>query len=309
VNIKKGASVLLPIFSANMPYKEILLFNPKLSQLFAYRSIRIINNTDFLFIEGPVSIYKGNTYLGESIITSLPKGEDGILPFEYEDRVHVTYNHREYEDYQGIGIDDDELVIVKVKFIEIEIGFNSSLSYDTLVMVEYAIPEGYELAEPTNYARRNNDTLYFDVLLPKEMGKKFQVLFRQIIRQQRSLSDFSQIELETLIRHPAIDPSLKSILSQYNKTKTDLDLYQEKLNLLIKYLEEEAKEQSRLRSNISILKDGEIESVLKNVYIQELWESEKRYENYKSEIASIKSNLESLHKSINETITSIFRKG
>ena len=102
VNLPDGSSTMVALFTKDVKAEETFLYTPGgAGQGYAhnpYRVVRFRNTTDYVLEPGPISIYSGDTFVGEGISETVSAGASVTIPFSAEPSLTVTSHKEESRD-------------------------------------------------------------------------------------------------------------------------------------------------------------------------------------------------------------------
>jgi hypothetical protein len=89
VTIPDRQSALVSILNKQVPAEDILLFRVESSAKHPYRAVRLTNATEFVLEKGPVTIYRGGAFVGESLTDRIGTKASAFIPYALDGRVTV----------------------------------------------------------------------------------------------------------------------------------------------------------------------------------------------------------------------------
>ena len=100
VTVPNGSSTMVAILNTDVEAEETFLFKPGGAgygyDQNPYRVVRFKNNTEFVLEPGPISIYTGNSFVGEGLSEAVGTKTSATIPFAVEPSIAVTakYDHK-----------------------------------------------------------------------------------------------------------------------------------------------------------------------------------------------------------------------
>jgi hypothetical protein len=94
VTVPNGNSTMVAILNENVQAEETFLYKPGGAgmgyEANPYRVVRFRNSSPFVLEPGPISIYSGDSFVGEGLAESVGAGVSATLPFAVEPSIMVT---------------------------------------------------------------------------------------------------------------------------------------------------------------------------------------------------------------------------
>jgi hypothetical protein len=91
VSIPDRASSLVNIVEQTIDAKEIVLFNPAFGTSYTalnpHRAVQMTNNTGFALEPGPITLYRGSTFIGEGLLSTVAKEQVAFITFALDPQV------------------------------------------------------------------------------------------------------------------------------------------------------------------------------------------------------------------------------
>ncbi len=96
VTVPNGSSTMVAILNEQVEAEQTFLYKPGGAgvgfEANPYRVVRFRNSTPFVLEPGPISIYSGDSFVGEGLSESVGTGVSATLPFAVEPGIMVTSN-------------------------------------------------------------------------------------------------------------------------------------------------------------------------------------------------------------------------
>src|SRR5206468_666481 len=81
VNLPRQKSALLPIVQKDVEAMRVSVYNPAVHAKFPLLGLKLKNTTGLNLMQGPITVYEGSIYAGDSRIMDLQPNEERILTF------------------------------------------------------------------------------------------------------------------------------------------------------------------------------------------------------------------------------------
>ncbi|MBN2517612.1 MAG: hypothetical protein JXB14_02100 [Candidatus Altiarchaeota archaeon] len=89
VDVPKGKSISLPLFSAKVPTRKVSVYNANTHPKNPMQIVELKNTSDNAWQSGPMVVFDSDTYVGESLLNPLKKEEQMLLSFALDTAVTV----------------------------------------------------------------------------------------------------------------------------------------------------------------------------------------------------------------------------
>lgn len=250
VNLPRQKSAMLPIVNQAVDASKVSIFNESVHAKFPLLGLRFKNTSAQPLMQGPVTVYEGSAYAGDSRVQDLQPGEERLLSYAMDTGTEVKV-----EGKNGT----DELAAVKVVkgVMHATHKFRQTRSYliknrspqARTLLVEHPYREDWKLVTPEKPLERSRDVYRFQVTIPAGQSHTLDVVeeLRRVDRVALNASD--DTVLRVFIRHSVPSPALKASLEKLMALKgkhveTHRELVQSQAQL-----KEITDDQTRLRAN------------------------------------------------------------
>ena len=307
VSLGAGKSAALPVFSNEVPVRQMSIYTDTSADSTPERAIQVTNNSKSPIVSGPISIVGDGDFVGDAKLGRLSVGESAELVFGVDRAVNVSKKVGEAEarliearlkeneiqlfreEQTKLSFDaenkDTEKRNVVIKFYLRTVGLNKKAleDYSAEEIKQWFVPAPKEIKDDMltyeiEVGPQKTETLSIVVSVPSEIEKELLGLDRDTLRQwekdgvriaERELNLFNEIVEMT----ESIEETRKTITEETES------------------VEDYEKDQGRVRSNLEV--------VLKNpdaakIYLEKLNQLEKQIEDSKARIVTQRKKLEQL---------------
>ncbi|MEM9452618.1 MAG: DUF4139 domain-containing protein [Myxococcota bacterium] len=219
VTVPNGSSTMVAILNQDVDAEQTFLYRPGGAGIGydanPYRVVRFVNSTPFVLEPGPISIYTGNSFVGEGLSEAVSTGTSATIPFAVEPSILVSSKAK----YTGGQM---QLLRISRGVLEVESfsrttttwsvkGKKAEQSYRVLVRHNKA-GWNYELVDPP----KDTEVLPDAYLIPVTVAKGRTEGSREVVEQTPSQTTISIWDgralglLETLVASAELTPDLKT---------------------------------------------------------------------------------------------------
>ncbi len=278
VTVGRGASALVPILTAQLPYRRELLFNQQKLPQHPVAALRFTNDTGLVLERGPVTVLEDGQYRGEAVIPFTKGGSGVFLAFAVELGVTVRPASSARTETAGLRIERALLWTKQARVIETAYRIASDLEAAESVTIEHPIRPGHELLATRPPDEQTADWYRWVVPCPPQSATTFVVMQRAFEWQQHELLDLSYDALRDFLARRWLDGTtlerIRALLQDRQaiarNTQEVADLQAERDRI---YQREE-----QLRKNLAALSTTGQEAALRQHVFTQLQVSEGRLE-------------------------------
>ena len=286
VSLQRQKSAMLPIVNQNVAGDKVSIYNQSVQVKYPLNGFRLTNSTSLHLMQGPITVFEGDTYAGDARIDDIAPGQERLLSYGLDLKVEV-------EPQTGLGRNEMTTVVVKKGTVVATRKLSEEKTYNIrnrdqkkkLVLVEHPFRSDWELVEPKDKPERTRDQYRFAVPVEAERLAKLVVHEERQISETATLMNSGNDMIAVYLRAQKISPQVKdalqkvvSLRDQLSQTTTERQRREGRIN-------EITQEQARIRENMSRLNQS---SELYNRYVKELDQQETDLVALRKEIESFK---------------------
>src|SRR5690606_19094810 len=182
------------------------------AQTHPYRAVRLTNSTGVVLEQGPLTIYKDGTYVGEGITSQIGEGQTTFIPYSLEPGVYIerAYDYGNQEQ-KLIKIKDGVATVESYQLQRINFTITNHQTEKMAIFLRVDKSSGYELREPADAIEQGQ--VYF-VKMDADPGVSEHTVV-QAQRTKNSLALFDpgmKAAIELYITDADADPAVKAKL-------------------------------------------------------------------------------------------------
>ena len=254
VSIPRQHSAMLPIVNQEVEAQKISIFNPATHPKYPLNGLELKNNTGLNLMQGPVTVFDGNTYAGDAKLPDLKPDEKRLVAYALDLSTEVLVKQKSQP---------DEMVSLKIakgtlwhrhKFVDSrEYEVKNKADKDRTLILEQAYSEDWKLIEPKEPYERTANLLRFKVPVPASKTVSQKVVLERIADQSVILSNVGLDDIRIFLKAKVISPKVKEALDKVVAMRTELDDLTRQRTRLEKQNEEAVADQGRIRENLKTL--------------------------------------------------------
>ena len=142
VTVRRGASALVPVLNARLPYRRELLFNERKLHRHPVAALRFANAAGTVLERGPVTVLERGEYRGEAIVPFTKEGAEVYLAYAVELGIAVTLTTTGKEDAVGIRLADAVFSIRHAVVTTTTYRLENTMAEARTVIVEHQLTDG-----------------------------------------------------------------------------------------------------------------------------------------------------------------------
>jgi hypothetical protein len=254
VSLARQQSAMLPLVDASVDAVKTLVFSGAKAlaggPVHPALSAELTNTTGLPLPPGPITVYDGGTYGGDSLVAFFPEKEKRLISYGDELAVTGYVSQRHSRMISAVTVRQGIMAITRKLIYETQYTWKNASGSERHLILEHPLTRETRLSEPATFDSRT-DTLYrFVQTLPAagELGmtvKEEQALVEQITLTQLNLPSFISYS-----RNQEIPEQVRSALQQGITLKQAADAAQQALATLNTQRERLIAEQDRIRRNL-----------------------------------------------------------
>jgi hypothetical protein len=251
VSLPRQKSAMLPIVNQKVDAAKVSIFNESVHAKFPLLGLRFKNTATQPLMQGPVTIYDGMTYAGDSRVQDLQPSEERLLSYALDTGTEVKVEGKDATDQldavkvvKGVMLATHKLRQTRGYLIKNRSGQDRSL------LMEHPVREDWRLVTPEKPTERSRDVYRFEVAVPAGKAITLNVVEEQRRTDQILLKGSDDTTVRFFLRHSVPSQALKASLEKMIVLKAKLTDTQRELGQAEEQLKGIADDQTRIRANL-----------------------------------------------------------
>jgi hypothetical protein len=251
VSLPRQKSALLPIVNQAVEASKVSIYNEGVHAKFPLLGLRFKNTTGLHLMQGPITIFEGDTYAGDARITDLQPKETRLVSYAVDLGTEVAPEQKPGHDdlvavklFKGLLETTHQQRQTKVYTIK-----NRS-EHPRHLLIEHPIHPGWNLLTPEKPAERSREVYRFTVDAKPNQTEKVAVVEETRLSQQIALSNSPDETIRFFLRATSTSAKVKQALEEVLKRKAQLAETQHAVGVEEQALQAIGRDQERLRANI-----------------------------------------------------------
>lgn len=254
VSVARQHSAMLPIVTEEVEGEKVSVFNPATHAKHPLNSLLLTNATSLHLMQGPVTLFDGNTYAGDAKLPDLKPGEKRLVPYALDLAVEVLTKQRSVpEEMVSLRIAKGTLWHRRKLVDERVYDVKNKGDKQRQVIIEQAYSGDWTLVEPKQPFERTQNLLRFKLpVAPKQTASQL-VRLEMTAEQAVALTNLGFEQIQFYMRAKVISPAVKAALERIIVMRTELDNLSRQRADLERDVNEARQEQERIRQNLATL--------------------------------------------------------
>jgi len=304
VTIERQRSAMLPILTADVDHRRMSIFTLGRDQTHPMRGVEITNTSDLELLPGPITVFDGGAYAGDSIIERIGPGDTRLLTYATDLDVTVSQQQNTEDQIETLSIIDGTLIRQsQMRWVQaFEISNADEEAERTVVLNVPKRGGDWRLERPDGPDGETPSMLRFELNIAADASREFRV---ERVRPQRSTIALTDLETPRLVRLSKTGAASKAFRDAVEKLQ-ELNAAVQEAESQVNRLEEElasiTDEQERIRQNMQAVDRN---SELYQRYVRKLGSQEDRLEEIRSALQRARETLREAKSDVREFIRSI----
>jgi hypothetical protein len=293
VDVGRGRSALVPILQAEADAERVVLYNPDIREKNPLTAFRLKNTTGLTLEGGPVTVFEGDSYVGEAMLETVRGDEERLVPYSVELGVSVKKSeHSRAEDVTRVS---KRKTFLRKHFRRLrvtEYEFRSRLDRPLTAYLDhrFAHREREDTPEPVEITE---SFWRFRLTLEPRKATPFTVKEVAVDDQTIEIAGIARREIVDLVEASLIPESAGVELERIADQAEKIQNLREQAAKLVKQATAVESDQERVRKNLSALGSTSEEAKLRNKYVAKLSDEEEKIEAWRRAIEELEGQVES----------------
>lgn len=254
VSLKRQQSAMLPIVTSEIEGAKVSIYNPATHPKYPLNGIQFTNSSGLNLMQGPVTVFDGNTYAGDAKLPDVRPGEKRMISYALDLALEVE---------QVAKSEPEPIVSVKIvkgvlesrrKSTDTRVyNVNNKDSKVRTLLIEQPFSADWTLTEPKEPSERTRDVYRFKVDVAANSKASQTVTQERNWDQAIALLSCGLDQVQFYVNTRVISPRVKEALQQVMARRmaiSDIGRQRAELEQQVATIE---KEQDRIRENMKAL--------------------------------------------------------
>jgi hypothetical protein len=285
VTLPRQKSAMLPIVGKDIEGSRVSIYNERTQAKFPLLGIKLKNTSGLHLMQGPITVFEGSNYAGDSRILDLQPNEERLISYAIDLGTEVN---------PVASPENGRYVSIKaVKgAIETTTKLRNSKSYtiknrndvERVVYVEHPVNNDFKLIDTDKPVETASDFYRFQVKVAPGKTETQTVTEERVVGQTVAINNLNDDTIRHFISQPIISPKVKEGLNNALKLRWELNKTQREIGELNVQLKVIVDDQARLRAN---LKEMPATAEAYKRYLKKFDDQETLIEDYQAKIKKL----------------------
>ncbi len=251
VTLPRQKSALLPIINQEVEGDKVSIYNESVHAKFALLGLKFRNTTKLHLMQGPITVFEGNSYAGDARILDLQPKEERLISYAIDLGTEVEPVVAEPKDTiikikLNKGLLESTHMIRQAKTYNIK---NRSET-DRVLLIEHPLNNSFKLIVPKEPTERARDVYRFEVKVKAKGEAKQEVVEEHEQQQAIALNNTDDESIKFFLSQKVISDAVRKALREATALKGKIAATQQEIAQNDRRLGDIRKDQERLRENL-----------------------------------------------------------
>jgi hypothetical protein len=251
VSVPRQKSALLPIVNKEVEGQRVSIYNEQALPKFPLLGLRFKNTSGLHLMQGPITVFEGSAYAGDSRILDVQPGEERLLSYAVDLGTEV----------EAVP-DTPRQTITKLKALKGSLytttrqvegktyKVKNRSDQDRTLLIEHPFRPTFHLTSKDKPVERARDVYRFEVKVPAGKTASETVTEETDVVTQLVLTNVNDDTIRYFLRTDAATPAIKEALGKALELKGKADRSRQELQHTEQQLSDIERDQTRIRANL-----------------------------------------------------------
>ncbi|MCS6977362.1 MAG: DUF4139 domain-containing protein [Gemmatales bacterium] len=254
VSLPRQKSAMLPIVNQTIEGIKVSIYNQGVHPKFPLHGLKFKNTTGLHLMQGPITVFDGNSYAGDARIQDLQPNEERLLSYAIDLGVEVepVVKHEPQrltavKVFKGILHATNKIREAKTYNIK------NRTNQERRLILEHPYRPEFKLVTPEKYAERSRDVYRFEMLVAGEKSASTEIVEERDVVQQIALTNADDQTIRFFLNSTVASDKVKEALAKALELKAKWAATQREIAEINRQYNEISQDQQRLRANLKEL--------------------------------------------------------
>ena len=305
VNLPRQKSALLPIITAPVEADRVSIYNQGVQAKHPLLGLRFKNTTGANMAQGPITVYEGSVYAGDTRVLDLQKNEERLISYAIDLGVEVapkpTENTTRITKVRAVkGV----IETTSVQREEVQYDIANRATSDRVLLIEVPNRKGQGFAFTSDHKPSEEAADVFRFKVPVKQGESlaYKITEERPLGSQIVLTNSADDQIRYVINLNESSPELKAKLREALGLKSKWDGVRRDIQDVTVRLQTIERDQQRVREN---LKATPKEAEVYGRYLTKLSEQEAELDTLHARLKALQEGEASAKRAYEEFLTGI----
>lgn len=305
VDVPRGRSALVPILQAEAEIERVAIYNREIRDKNPMTAFRIKNNTGLTLEGGPVTVFEGETYVGEAMLETLRREDERLTPYSVELGIAVKQETcQKRERSTGVRKSGQYIHVLYRNLLVTSYEIHSRLERSVPFYLDHRF--SHPIRESTQEPVEVTDHFWrFKLEVPARKTTRFAVT--EVSEQSESIDipGITHAAITNLVSSELISLEMKAALERIAEQAKIIVEIEREIDAKQKQEKKIASDQNRLRENLRALGASSDETKLRQKYVASLANQEEQLEEAHAQLEVLDQRLKRAKEELEERVAKL----
>ena len=251
ITLPRFKSALVPVINEAADVQRLSLYNQVVLQKHPLLGVRLTNKSKLFLAQGPVAVYDGDTFAGDSRLADVKPGESRLLSYAIDLTTDIkAETHESKSDIVGVKIVKGELVVKQVSRDTMRYSAVNRDSTPRTVWISQPLRNNWNLITPAKPVERTVELQRFELKVAANDTAKLDVTEEESTTLVYALDGQPVALLEDFQKRAVTPAAVKTAITRLLTERAKLEAIHAGLNEETAALKAITDEQTRIRANM-----------------------------------------------------------
>jgi hypothetical protein len=298
VTLSRHESAMLPILNGDVKAEKFSIYNPTVQVKHPLNGLKFTNSTGLHLMQGPITVFDGDTYAGDALIQDIPPGSERLVSYALDLDTEVSPESKgQPEQITSVRIAKGTLIVDR-KFTRLQqYTVKNSGKKAKKVLIEYAHDPNWTLVSPKEPAETTRDKYRFAVDAKPGEPALLVVHEERSEPQTIALTNVDDGTIALYARSDKVSEKVKAVLANVIKQKQAIQDVVQKRGQLEQQVRTIGEDQPRIREDMGKLDHA---TDLYKRYVKKLSDQEDEIDKLRPQIKELQDRETQLRKALDD---------
>ena len=254
VNLTRQKSAMLPIVNMPVEGTKVSIYNANVHAKYPLLGLKFKNTTGLHLMQGPITVFEGNSYAGDARIMDLQPKEERLLSYAIDlgTEVEAVQSNRDPH-LTKIKLFKGLLYATHKLRMERAYTLKNRSTQDRTVIVEHPYHGDWTLVEPSTPVERSRDFYRIEVKAAAGQGAKVNVVQERTQREEVTLTNLDDQTILLYLQGNIASPRVKEALTKLTEMRARLADAERQRKAAEEQMQAIRADQTRLQGNLKVV--------------------------------------------------------
>jgi hypothetical protein len=303
VSLPRQKSALLPIVNQDVEAERVSIYNERTQAKFPLLGLKFKNTSGLHLMQGPITVFEGASYAGDSRILDLQPKEERLLSYAVDLGTEVDPKPSadngkltKVKAAKGVLCTTTKLREAKTYTVK------NRNDAERVVLVEHPVRNEFKLVDTEKPEETAADVYRFRLKVAPGKAETLTVTEERLLAEQVALTNFNDEQLRVFISSPASSLKVKKALEEAVRLREALAKTQREIQEQERQLKAITDDQVRLRAN---LKEMPATAAAYKRYLEKFDQQESQIEQLQADLKKLQATEHAQRKEFEAFLTNL----